>query len=183
MFRINLLPEECRSRMQGGLRVRLGVVMGLGALGIVLVSVVGTTSWQSRLLDQLNSRQAELQSEADRYRPQINLVNQLRMKKADLEQRLGSIHRLDQDRSLRVEVVEELARAVPEFVWLTSFLEEKDKVTVEGVAFSTLAVFEFMVALESMPNFAEVRLTTLRQGDVAAEEVSRFTLTTTLLGG
>ena len=182
MCRINLLPEESRPQMRGGFQVRRGVLLGLLVLGVVLVAVVGTASWQARTLGKLESQAAELKVETERYKPQIMLVKGLRSRKADLETRLGAIRALDRGRDLRIAAMDDLSTALPEFVWLTSFLEGDKVVTVEGVAFTSLAVFEFMVGLEAMPRFAEVSLDRMRRADLEDDEVTRFTLTTTLAG-
>jgi len=183
VFRINLLPMEARPQMQGGLRVRRGVVLALASLGIVLVSVVGTTSWQSRTMHRLEAQAIDLRVETERYQPQINLVKQLRSKKSDLEKRLGVIQQLDRDRGVRIALMDDLSSALPEYVWLTSFIESDNGITVEGVAFSSLAVFEFMVDLESMSRFDNVRLSNLKRGELGKEDVTRFTLTTKLVKG
>jgi len=183
VFRINLLPEEARPQMRGGLRVRRGMLLTLASLGIVLVSVVGTASWQARSISRLETQAVDLRAEAERYAPQIHLVKQLRSKKSDLEKRLGVIHQLDENRGLRIAVMDDLSSALPEYVWLTSFLESESTITVEGAAFSSLAVFEFMVDLESMPRFAGVELSNLKRASQGEDEVTRFTLKTRLVGG
>lgn len=183
MFRINLLPDEERPQIRCGLRMRGGVMLALAALGLLLVSVVGTASWQTRTLTRLEAQAADLNGEAERYRPQIQLVNQLRSKTADLEQRLEIIRRLDRNREARISAMEELSDALPDYVWLVSFLESEDGVTVEGVAFSSLAVFEFMIALDATPRFSDVRLESLRRGEIEEQAVIQFTLSMALEEG
>ncbi|MCK4545849.1 MAG: PilN domain-containing protein [Candidatus Eisenbacteria sp.] len=183
MFRINLLPEEARPSMGGGLRVRRGVILCLGILGIVLVSVVGTASWQARAIGKLEVQAADLRSEAERYEPQINIVKQLRSKKAAVEKRLDVILQLDRDRSLRITAMDELSSALPDYMWLTGFIESEGGVAIDGVAFSSLAVFEFMENLESMSRFEAVRLKNLKRAEIEEGKIVRFTLTTMLVGG
>lgn len=169
--------------MRGGLHIRRGAVLGLGVLGFVLVAVVGTYSWQARTLARLESQAADLRSETEKYKPQIVIVKSLQQKKADLERRLSVIQQLDRGRDQRIRAMDDLSNALPSYVWLTSFLEGKEDVTVEGVALSSLAVFEFMVDLEAMPRFANVRLNRMRREPLAEDEVTRFTLMTLLEGG
>jgi Tfp pilus assembly protein PilN len=183
VFQINLLPEEARPQIGGGLRIRRGVLVALGVLGIALVSLVGTASWQARSIGQLKAEAAELQSETERYGPQIKIVQQLKSKKSDLETRLAAIRQLDRDRSLRIAAMEELSDALPDYVWLTSFAESANIITIEGVAFSSLAVFQFMVDLESMSRYDNARLKNLKRAQVHEEDVQRFTVEVTLVGG
>ena len=91
-------------------------------------------------------------SESRALAPQIERVNRLAQERAELDLRLGIINKLQKGRTLSVRVMDELARCVPDHLWMT--LAQQDagsQLDLEGVTYSNLVVSDFMSRLERSP--------------------------------
>ena len=105
-------------------------------------------------------------------------MNRLARERAELDLRLGVIAKLDQGRTRGVRLMDELARCIPDHLWLTSAVQESPtSLNLEGVTFSNLVVSDFMTRLERSPLFAAVELEVAERGDVGDQDVVKFHLT------
>ncbi|MGH7278873.1 MAG: PilN domain-containing protein, partial [Candidatus Rokuibacteriota bacterium] len=80
--------------------------------------------------------------------------------RAELDLRLSVIDQLSHMRFNAVRLVDELDRAVPEYLWLTgALMTGPTSMNIEGVTFSNLIVADYMTRLERSPYFANVNMT------------------------
>ncbi len=178
MIRINLLPPDERVA-----RARKGPVVpwfawpvaAAAAITLLAFATVGMQASRIRVLEKdISKAEAETASLA----PQIERIGQLARERADMDLRMSLLKRLESSRYVRVQMLDELSRQLPDHVWLTALREAgPGRVQIDGVTFSNLMVADFMQRLESSPLYESVDLTVSERGTMEDRDVLKFTLT------
>lgn len=141
MILINLLPhrQEKRQRRKIAFFIGLGVAAGVGLL------LVG--AWYA-VLAQLTSAQQErnrfLTSEISKLEAEIKDIASLRADIESLKARQRAVEDLQTNRNVPVHLLNELARQVPEGVYLTSIKQAGAVVNVTGQAQTNERVSELL---------------------------------------
>jgi type IV pilus assembly protein PilN len=146
MPRINLLPWRQQERQ------RRQKEFGLFAIGAVLAAaaVALVTSWvMSAAIDRQHDRNELLKTEIAELDRQITEILGLEAQKARLQARIEVIERLQRSRPEVVHVFDQLARSLPEGVYLTSVKQTDKKLELKGVAQSSTRVSTFMRNIEA----------------------------------
>lgn len=180
MIRINLLPREEKAQRAApvNFKFKVGdlVVPGVMLLAAGLV-VAGTAMSQRSRAASLQKSIAEVEAQSRALQPQIERVNRLAQERAELDLRLGIISKLEKGRTQSVRLMDELARCVPDHLWLTGTTQDAGSaLALEGVTFSNLVVSDFMSRLERSPMFANVELEVAERGEVDQHGVVKFRL-------
>ncbi len=176
MIRINLLPGEDKRQGKAAAAVKAGdLLVPLAVLVATALIVAGTALSQRTRADGLVRSIAEVDAQSRVLAPQIERVNQLARERAELDLRLGIITKLQKGRTQSVRLVDELARCVPEHLWISGIGQESESaLTIEGTTFSNLVVSDFMSRLERSPLFANVELGIAERAVVQDHDVVRF---------
>jgi len=191
VIRINLMPLEERgqkvrrikkSKSGGGGSGRgpMGLLLPLAIIAGVLVAIVGTIVQQQAQIHMLGNEVARVERESRELAPQIAMVERLSRERADLDLRLSLIDQLSRGRFDSVRLVDELDRAVPEHMWLSSAIGGGDQITLEGVTFSNLIIADLMIRLDRSPLFSNVALANASRGIIDQHDVVSFKLTMNL---
>ena len=178
MIRINLLPKEEKAQRRVTVDFHPGdLVVPVAIIASAALVILGTTLSQGARIGGLHKSIADIDSESRAIAPQIEKVNRLAQERAELDLRLGIISKLEKGRTQSVRLMDELARCVPDHLWLTLAQQEAgDKLTLEGVTYSNLVVSDFMSRLERSSLFASVELGVAERGQVANKDVVKFKL-------
>lgn len=179
MIRINLLPREEKAQRKAPISFKAGEMLVPVAVVVAAALVMmGTTLSQSARIASLQKSIAQIDAESRALAPQIERVNRLAQERAELDLRLGIIGRLEKGRTGSVRMMDELARCIPDHLWLVrSSQEAGTSLTLEGVTMSNLVVSDFMSRLERSPMFAGVELGVAERGKVSGRDVVKFQLT------
>jgi len=173
MVRINLLPrEEKPSRTQ--IVWKSVFIWTLIMAGIVVLAGVGLHIFRCYEIRSLEGDIAETKAQQEKYREQARLVEELTAKRRQIRDRFEVVEALDKDRFLRVYLLDELARSVPDYVWLERFEENGGQATVRGWAFSNLAISRFMDMLEAKAHIDSVYLKVIRRQELKDTPVLSF---------
>src|SRR5436305_150167 len=175
MIKINLLSEGKRPaavrKKSAGPRLEgqnLGQWMWLAGTRIGRAGV-GVAWWlQSQKTAAKEEEVAAAQREVDQLASVIKEVEDYKAKKAELERKIGVINDLKANQRGPVRVMDYISRALPELLWLDSMMMKPDSITVEGRAFNTNAVANFIDNLDKVPEFDEptLKTTDLQQGGI-----------------
>lgn len=165
MIKINLVSEgRPRARKpRGGAMPEAGggltsepanlLLLVLLILGLL---VVGGRYWLlQREIDANATEIAAVQKEVDELKPIIAEVEQFEIRKAELEHKIGVINTLKANQRGPVHIMDQVSLAVPEMLWLTRVNAKGTTVTVNGKAFNTNAVANFIDNLDAVDGFAE----------------------------
>lgn len=177
MIKINLLPVR-EERRRAGLR-QLAV---LAAVALVAsVGIVSVFHWHLR--STIASTKAGVQAtqrEIDRYGPELKQVQEYRKVKADIEKKLEVIAQLSDARSGPVHIFDELAKHVPERVWLTKMSIRNGKIDLQGMSLDNELVALFLTALGDSPYFKNVELSRTEAKTVNGFKLNAFDVTAQL---
>lgn len=180
MIRVNLLPREEKSqRASVAIDFKVGDMVLPGAVvGLAALVIAGTAVSQHSRITALQTSISQVESESRALAPQIARVNQLAQERAELDLRMGIINRLEKGRTQSVRLMDELAKCVPDHLWLTGATQDAgNALSLEGVTYSNLVVSDFMARLERSPLFANVELQVAEKGTTGDHDVVKFRLT------
>lgn len=164
MIKINLLAEGKRpvvarksksglasgggTREYGNLLLVVGVVLGLLAGG-------GWVFWVQSKLNQKAKEVQAAQREVEALKQVIQEVEDYKIKKADLERKIDVINGLKANQRGPVQIMDQVSRALPELLWLSSLDVTPTTINLRGSAFNMSAVANFIDNLDKVDEFAE----------------------------
>jgi len=179
MIRINLLPKEEKAQRPVSITFKAGdlVIPAVLLVASALV-IVGTALSQYSRATSLARSIADVDEQSRVLAPQIERVNRLAQERAELDLRLGIIAKLEKGRAQSVRLMDDLARCVPDHLWLSAATQDgTGNLSVEGVTFSNLVVSDFISRLERSPMFSNVELEFAEHGMVTDRDVVKFRVT------
>jgi type IV pilus assembly protein PilN len=141
MPRINLLPWRDEERKER--KLKFLVALGGAALGAAVVTGVGYMLMDSMVSAQ-EARNARLDEEIAVLDRQIEKINSLEADKARFIARMEVIEKLQRSRPEIVHVFDEIAKQLPDGVYLTGISQVGSRLKFEGVAQSSTRVSAFM---------------------------------------
>ena len=173
MARINLLPwrEELRKQRQQQFMALLGLaVIVTGAL------MAGVHFYVENRMDFQRERNAYLQREIQQLDEQIKEINALDKTRQRLEARMNIIQQLQTSRPEIVHLFDELARTLPEGIYLTSVQESNSSINIKGTAQSNARVSTYMWNLEKSEWLADPNLQVIETAQKDGGRASQFVL-------
>jgi type IV pilus assembly protein PilN len=141
MPRINLLPWRDEQRKER--KLRFLVWLGCAAAGAVLTAFIGFLMMDSMVSAQ-RARNDRLKEEIAELDKQIEKINSLEADKARFIARMDVIEKLQRSRPEIVHIFDEIARQLPDGVYLTGITQTGTRLKFEGVAQSSTRVAAFM---------------------------------------
>ena len=174
MAHVNLLPwrEQRRQKQKQQFLVTLALVAVFCGLIFWLIGQFIETQ-----ISNQNARNQYLQTEITALESQIAEIKRIKDSKAAIEQRMALIEQLQSSRNLAPQVLDELARIVPQGVSFTSLQRTGSSIQVRGTSESNNRLAEFMRQLETSKVFTSGELSSIVADTSATDAVSEFTLT------
>ena len=165
MIKINLLAEGKRPaavRKVKPSQLLEGKDFGLWLLaaGIIVGASVLGLFWYLRHNEIVEKDQeiAEAEKEVDELAAVIKEVDDYKAKKTELERKIKVINDLKLNQRGPVKVMDNVSRALPELLWLDHLEMSPSAIQIDGRAFNTNAVANFIENLDKMPEFEEPTL-------------------------
>ena len=157
MIRINLLAVE-RERTKRRALIPAAQRVTIGAVLILLATALGIGWWwwalrQTSANLDTDIRQAE--TALKQLQSVLSQVRKFEADKASLQQRVTVIEQLRQGQSGPVRVIDEISKAVPEYLWLTEIVQKGEVFTISGMSTSIPGLTDFIKNLESSAWFAD----------------------------
>ena len=173
MIRVNLLPhrEMRRRRQQKQFFVMLGVVIAVGAAIWLAVHTSLSQSYENQL-----ARNAYLAEEIKKLDKEIADIKKLKEMTAALLARKKVVETLQTNRSEVVYLLDELARQMPEGIYLRAVKQQGTKVTINGYTQSQARVSTLMRNLEASPHLENANLVEIKAVTQPGTRVNEFTL-------
>lgn len=123
MIEINLLPKDYQKK---SFDLSLGKTgfYALGAAAGIILMLFAVTAFQRHKLSSLDDKMEKARQKEMMLLKDIKVVDALNDVKGKITHRMNAVERLDSHRSSWVRILEDVARNVPEFVWLARFQEK-----------------------------------------------------------
>jgi type IV pilus assembly protein PilN len=165
MPRINLLPWRDEERKER--KVKFLVALGGAAVAAMLTAFVGYLLMDSMVSAQ-DVRNARLKDQIAELDKQIEKINSLEADKARFIARMEVIEKLQRSRPEIVHVFDEIAKQIPDGVYLTGISQNGQRLRFEGVAQSSTRVSAFMRNIDgsSYLKNPELEVVETKKGDV-----------------
>jgi type IV pilus assembly protein PilN len=147
MIRINLLPVRAVKKREMGRQVL--VLFALVLLG----AGVGNYFWYADRDGELKRHRqgiAQTRAKIAELEKVIGEVKNINTRKAEVEKKLAVLESLRKGRNGPVRMLDALASATPKKVWLKTFSEANNAVSIDGSAVSHDEVAEFMRGLNGV---------------------------------
>ena len=177
MIRVNLLPhrEMRRRRQQKQFVITLAVVVALAAA----IWLVVHTSLSGSYDDQI-SRNKYLEEEIVKLDKEIADIKKLKEMTASLLARKKVVETLQSNRADVVHLLDELARQLPEGIYLKGIKQAGNRVTINGFTQSQARVSTLMRNLEASPYLEAANLIEIKSVTTPGSRVNEFTLNVSL---
>jgi len=174
MIRINLLPHRQIKRAERKRELGLMVVATV-ALSVVLV-FMGHQVINNRLDAQMN-RNSRLQTAITQLDTEIEEIKRLKEEIKNMLDRKQVVENLQSNRSLAVILLDEITRQLPEAVYLTSFKQNGNTITLQGFADSNGRVATLVRNLSTSKWLESPALVEIKATTVNSQRLSSFLLT------
>jgi len=171
MIRINLIRGKRKKRKELNIDV-LYILLPL----LVFVGILVFHRSVSGKVEQLGTDIGKANAEVARLKKEIGEVESFKVRKAELQQKVDVISKLQQGRKGPVKVFEALSATIPEKCWIDSLAIKGDRIDLRGVAANNYTIANFMTALGRSGRFRDVVLGSAEQATVSNVKLVRFNL-------
>ncbi len=176
MIKINLLPTKKRKAPKKITELQQQMV--LGGLILILVGIGMGYLWI-----RLNARIAQLQSEKAaaeaRIREQDNMlkaVKNVEDERKQVSDKIAIIEQLKKNQTGPVRLLDEVSKALPPGVNLSSLSESSGNVNIEGSGFTNNDIVHFVDNLKASPYLSDVFLLETRESSLEGVEIYVYKL-------
>ena len=174
MIRINLLPH--RELARAARRRQFNVLLGIAVAAGVAVFALGHSIIAARQSNQAE-RNAYLQQEIAKLDIQISEIKKIREQTQDLLERKQVLETLQSNRTEVVHLFDQMIRLLPDGLYLKSFKQEGNVVTMSGYTQSSARGSTLMRNLEDSPWFDSAGLVEIKSATVNNLRANEFVLT------
>ncbi|OGP86599.1 MAG: hypothetical protein A2Z08_12190 [Deltaproteobacteria bacterium RBG_16_54_11] len=173
MIEINLLPVRA-ARKRESLRFQLTM---FSLILVFVLIIVAYFSWSSGKREARIDTQLKLvQEDLVRLDKEVGEIDELKQRKAKLEQKLTVIKDLDKGRLRAAYILGELSQRTPEKVWIESLDKSGKDLKIAGVALDNETIANFMDVLGRSKYFTGVELEITEQIDRGGLKLMKFSL-------
>jgi type IV pilus assembly protein PilN len=174
MIYINLLPVRAAQKKE---KLVEQIILLVVAVALVVASCIGV---YGVLLSKIMLEKSEISQKEQHIanlQKKIQEVKNFEKLQKDLRIKLDILDKLKAGRSGPTRLLDELANAIPDKLWLETYKEAAGKISLSGLAMSEETVAIFMQNLESSKYFRDVELQVIDQAIKNKVKLNRFNLT------
>ena len=181
MIKINLLPREERAK---GVPLNTRVILGAVCGAVVLLAMAYGWYWLSGEVSRLESSITQTQADLRRFDELAKQVDLFRAEKKRLEDKIKIIETLVAAQGGPVQLLDEVSKALPAEVWLTTLNRTGKRLEISGIAFSNFNVANLMTNLGKAGNLlTNVDLVISEKTSIEDVPMERFTITADVIEG
>ncbi|MEW5967967.1 MAG: PilN domain-containing protein [Pseudomonadota bacterium] len=173
MIRINLLPH--RELARAARRRQFNILLGIAVAAGVAVVVLGHTVIATRQAAQ-DARNAYLEQEIAKLDAQIGEIKKIREQTQALLSRKQVVETLQSNRTEVVQLFDQMIRVLPDGLYLKSFKQTGNTITITGYTQSSARVSTLMRSLDASPWFESARLVEIKAVTVNNLRANEFVL-------
>ena len=174
MIRINLLPH--RELARAARRRQFSILLGIAVAAAAVTVVLGHSLIAARQSAQ-DARNAFLEQEIVKLDSQIGEIKKIREQTQALLERKQVVETLQSNRTEVVHLFDQMIRLLPDGLYLRSFRQEGDTITISGYTQSSARVSTLMRNLNDSPWFESANLVEIKATTVNNLRANEFVLT------
>ena len=126
-------------------------------------------------IGNLETKNNEAEASLAILNKKIGDIEKYRRDKEELEQKLGVIATLEENRLAPVKILDDLAMLVPpKNIWLVKITQKDNRLTIEGNGRDNIVVANFMKTIENFEPIKSVDLIFAQKTEVAGITFQRF---------
>jgi len=184
MIRINLLKPEKKELKEvpafpteefKKAKKKLSIQQ-LAILGLIVVLALFFLTQRNALNKERNLLRI-VQDEKSKLQDVSAKLNKLRKQKETFEMKINLISELRDHQSVAVNIMDELSKNIPEWVWLTEITYRAKKIQLTGRALSNNLIADYIANLEGSPYFENVNLISSSQKATRNNQFMEYSLT------
>src|SRR4030042_4458257 len=171
VIEINLLPVR-QARRKESVRFQLTMFSLIFAFVFIIIAyfIWSAVKREARIDTQLKLIQEDL----IRLDKEVGEIDELKQRKAKLEQKLAVIKDLDKGRLRAAYILGELSQRTPEKVWIETLDKSGKSIKITGGALDNETIANFMDVLGRSKYFSGVELEVTEQIDRGGLKLMRF---------
>jgi len=174
MIRINLLPH--REIARAARRRQFNTLLGLAVAAGVVIVLLGHSLIAASQSSQ-EARNTFLTQEIAKLDVQIGEIKKIREQTQALLERKQVVETLQSNRTEVVHLFDQMIRLLPDGLYLKSFKQEGNVVTISGYTQSSARVSTLMRNLDESPWFETVNLVEIKAAKINNLRANEFVLT------
>lgn len=174
MIRINLLPAKKRKAAKKITELQQQMV--LGGLILILAGIGIGYDWirLSTRIAELKQQKATAEAKVREQDNMLKEVKNVEEERKKVKEKIDIILQLQKNKTGPVRLLDEISKALPTGVNLTSLAEKSGLVDIEGTAFTNNDVVRFVDNLKASPYLTDVFLGETRQTAVEGVDIYSY---------
>jgi type IV pilus assembly protein PilN len=181
MIKINLLPYREKAKKDTFTRQ---VFIAASSLVLFILLLLWVTIWIESSINDLETQIKESESLLADLDKKIGDLEKFKKDKKELEQKIGVIATLEENRLAPVKTLDNLSLLVPpKDIWLTKITQKGDNISMEGIGRDNIVVADFMKSIEKFDQIKSVDLISSKKTEIAGITLQQFNFSCVLKKG
>jgi len=175
MITINLLPTK-RKPPKKITELQQQIVLGMLILVLAGIGFLYFWTQLDNRIETLERNKAAADARVSEQDNMLKAVKTVEEERKEVADKIGVIEQLKKNQSSLVRLLDEVSKALPQGVNLTSLSESSGQVNIEGTAFTNNDIVRFVDNLKASPLLADVFLLESAQGAQEGIEIYKYKL-------
>ncbi len=172
MIKINLLPYREKAKKESRSKQITYIV---SAVVLFIAGLAWSYMYFSTQVSDLETNLATSKQSLKILNEKVGDLEKFKVKKAELELKLGVIGKLEENRLLPVKTLDDLSMLVPQKnIWLIKIDQNNDSLKIEGVGRDNIAAADFMKTIEGFAPIRSVDLVSSKKVEISGITLQQF---------
>jgi type IV pilus assembly protein PilN len=180
MIKINLLPYREKEKKEN---LTQQIFIAVGSFVVLILLLVWIQVWINSSISNLESNVKTAEATLVDLDKKIGDLEKFKNSKKELEQKLGVIATLEENRLAPVKTLDNLAMLVPKDIWLVKITQKEDRINIEGIGRDNIIVADFMKDIEKFDPIKSVDLISSKKTEIAGVTLQQFNFSCILKKG
>jgi type IV pilus assembly protein PilN len=181
MIRINLLKEEPKvpAFREDVVKEKKQFPMA-SLLGLFVVVAVAVGFLQFNALKKEKNLLNTVEEEKNKLKDVVSKLETVKAQQALIVRKIDLINQLKSQQGVAVNIMDELSKHIPYWIWLTEVTYSKQSLQIRGRAIDNNLISDYIYSLETSPYFSDVNLQSSTRRESKGNEFYDFSMTAVL---
>jgi len=180
MIKINLLPYREKEKKEN---LTQQIFIAVGSFIVLILLLVWIHVWINSSISNLEEKVKTAEITLVDLDKKIGDLEKFKNYKKELEQKLGVIATLEENRLAPVKTLDNLSLIVPKDIWLVKITQKEDRFNIEGIGRDNIIVADFMKEVERFEPIKSVDLISSKKTEIAGVTLQQFNFSCILKKG